>query len=85
MASKRIYESKIYAAGMYAAGIWRGLGVAVTVWTPPSNCPITANVTMPSNAVSGDVTITETTNAWNVTMPTNSVTGDVGIGCGYQT
>jgi hypothetical protein len=57
---------------------------SVDWWVGPTNCAITADVTMSSNTISGDVTITEATNTWDVTMPVNSVTDDVGIGCGHQ-
>lgn len=54
-------------------------------WDGPTNCAITANVTMPGNTISGDVTMTEAANGWNVTMPANTVTTGVGMGCGQQT
>jgi hypothetical protein len=60
-------------------------GVGSVAWTEPSNCAITADVTMPANTISGDVTITTDTITTGVTMPANTVTGDVGIGCGFQT
>lgn len=82
MASKRIYEAKIWAAGICAAGIWRGLGVAG--WVEPSNCPITAGVTMPANTITAGVTITTSSISGDVTMPANAVTTGIGIGCGYQ-
>ena len=59
-------------------------GVGSVAWTAPSNCPITTNVTMPANAISSDVTITEATNTWDVTMPANSATTGIGMGCGQQ-
>jgi hypothetical protein len=81
MASKkRTYLAKVWAAESYAAGIWRGL----SLWEDPSNCPITAGVTMPGNTITAGVTITEATNSWDVTMPANTVTTGVGIGCGNQ-
>lgn len=82
MASKYIYSAKIWAAGIYAAGIWRGLGVVG--WEEPSNCNITAGVTMTANTISAGVTMTEATNSWDVTMPSNSATTGIGIGCGQQ-
>jgi hypothetical protein len=79
MASKRTYAAKIWATRIYAAGIWRGFG-----WDPPTNCAITAGITMPANTVSGDATITASSITGDVTMPANTVTTAIGIGCGYQ-
>ena len=75
------FEAKHFRFWHFAAIHWRG---SEYLWSVPSNCPITTDVTMTANSITTDVTRSANTITTDVTRSANTITTDVGIGCGYQ-